>query len=569
MVSPSKLKKPKRGLRAQALLQLFMLLAIIVGVNVISNFMFTRFDLTSDKRFTLSQASKKLVGNLKDVVFVKVYLEGDFAPGFMRLRNSTKEMLDELRSYSKGNLEYEFIDPSINPDEKERNKLYSQLYQKGIQPTTLEERTNEGLNRKYIFPGALVGYSNQEIGVQLLQDQLGATPEAMLNTSIQNLEFEICNAIRKVTDPIRPLVGFINGHSELDEAHTADIIRALKSSYDVKRVRIDSTLGILNEFKAVIIAKPDSAFNNKDKFIIDQFIMKGGKVVWLVDQMQVDMDSLTRTGTTMALARDLNIDDMLFRYGVRINYDLAQDLLCSLIPVVTGYIGNQPKQELKPWFFFPVMAPASTHPIVNNLNSVQGQFVGSIDIINSPNVTSTTLLSTSKYSKLSAAPVRVSLGVMQYKPDPKMFPVGNIPTAVLLEGSFTSAFKNRILSKEILNNKEIDYRDSSKTTAMIVVSDGDVIRNEFQKGNVMPLGFDKFTRTTFGNKSFIENCIDYLCDDSGLMVVRNKELKLRLIDPNILEQDNQGLRFLNAGLPVALILFFGLIKFYWRKKKYT
>lgn len=569
MVSPSKLKKPKRGLRAQALLQLFMLLAIIVGVNVISNFMFTRFDLTSDKRFTLSQASKKLVGNLKDVVFVKVYLEGDFAPGFMRLRNSTKEMLDELRSYSKGNLEYEFIDPSINPDEKERNKLYSQLYQKGIQPTTLEERTNEGLNRKYIFPGALVGYSNQEIGVQLLQDQLGATPEAMLNTSIQNLEFEICNAIRKVTDPIRPLVGFVNGHGELDEAHTADIIRALKSSYDVKRVRIDSTLGILNEFKAVIIAKPDSAFNNKDKFIIDQFIMKGGKVVWLVDQMQVDMDSLTRTGTTMALARDLNIDDMLFRYGVRINYDLAQDLLCSLIPVVTGYIGNQPKQELKPWFFFPVMAPASTHPIVNNLNSVQGQFVGSIDIINSPNVTSTTLLSTSKYSKLSAAPVRVSLGVMQYKPDPKMFPVGNIPTAVLLEGSFTSAFKNRILSKEILNNKEIDYRDSSKTTAMIVVSDGDVIRNEFQKGNVMPLGFDKFTRTTFGNKSFIENCIDYLCDDSGLMVVRNKELKLRLIDPNILEQDNQGLRFLNAGLPVALILFFGLIKFYWRKKKYT
>jgi ABC-2 type transport system permease protein len=561
-------KVKKSNLRRQAIVQLIMLLGIIVFMNVISGYMFTRLDLTSDKRFTLSDASKKLVKNLKDVVFVKVYLEGDFAPGFMRLRNSTMEMLDELRSYSGGKIEYEFIDPSAATDEKERNKLYAQLYQKGIQPSTLEERTNEGLNRKYIFPGALVSYSNQEIAVQLLKDQLGAAPEVMLNNSVQNLEYEICNAIRKVTNPMRPLVGFVNGHGELSEEQTGDIIRTLQSSYDVKRVKIDSTIGILNEFKAIIIAKPDSAIPNKDKFIIDQFIMKGGKVIWLIDPMQVTMDSLAKTGNTMALARDLNIDDMLFRYGVRVNYDLAQDMMCSMIPVVTGFLGNQPKQELKPWYFFPVMTPVSTHPIVNNLNAIKGEFTSSIDLVDAPGTKQTVLLSTSQYSKLSSAPVRVSLGIMEFKPDPKMFPVSNIPVAVLLEGTFTSAFKNRILSQEMLNSKELGYRDSSVNNQMIVISDGDIIRNDVSKGNPMPLGYDKFTRTTFGNKSFIQNAVDYLCDDSGLMSVRNKVIKLRLIDPNILEKDNQLMKVTNAGLPVLLVVIFGLVKSFMRRRKY-
>ncbi len=565
----AKIENKKVNIRRQAILNLTLLLAIIVFLNVISGFWFARFDLTSDKRFTLSKESKQLVANLKDVVFVKVYLEGDFAPGFMRLRNSTQEMLDELRAYSKGKLEYEFIDPSANPDEKERNKLYAQLYQKGIQPSTLEERTKEGLNRKYIWPGALVSYSNQEMGVQLLKDQLGAPPEVMLNNSIQNIEYELCNAIRKVTNPLRPLVGFVYGHGELNELQTTDILKTLQASYDVKRVRIDSTLGILRDFKAIVIAKPDSAFNNKDKFIIDQFIMNGGKVIWLLDPMSVTMDSIRSSGNTMALARDLNLDDMLFRYGARVNYDLIQDLSCSMIPVVTGFIGNQPKQELKPWYFYPVFTPMSTHPIVNNLNSIKGQFVSSIDLIGANDVKSTILLSSSRYSKLSTAPARVSLGVMEFKPDPKMFPLRDIPMAVLLEGKFTSAFKNRIASKEITNNKDIGFKESGVQNQMIVISDGDIIANDTAKGNAMPLGYDRFTRNTFGNKSFFQNCIDFLCDDSNLMQVRNKVFKLRLIDPNVMEKDNQVLKILNAGVPVLLIVFFGVVKTYTRRKKYN
>lgn len=562
-------KSKKINVRRQAIINLFALLAIIVFLNIISGFWFARFDLTSDKRFTLSKESKELVGNLKDVVFVKVYLEGDFAPGFMRLRNSTQEMLDELRAYSKGKLEYEFIDPSANPDEKERNKLFAQLYQKGIQPSTLEERTKEGLNRKYIWPGALVTYSNQEMGVQLLKDQLGAPPEIMLNNSIQNIEYELCNAIRKVTNPLRPLVGFVYGHGELNEARTTDILRTLQSSYDVKRVSIDSTIGKLRDFKAIIIAKPDSAINNKDKFIIDQFIMNGGKVIWLIDPMQVTMDSIARSGNTIALARDLNLDDMLFRYGARINYDLIQDLSCSMIPVVTGYIGNQPKQELKPWYFYPVFTPMSTHPIVNNLNSIKGQFASSIDLIGANDVKSTVLLASSRYSKVSTAPARVSLGIMEFKPDPKMFPSHDLPVAVLLEGKFTSAFKNRIASKEILDNKEIGFKESSVPNQMIVISDGDIIANDTVKGNALPLGFDRFTKNTFGNKSFVQNCIDYLCDDSNLMQVRNKVFKLRLIDPNVMEKDNQVLKVVNAAAPVFLIIIFGVFKTYSRKRKYN
>jgi ABC-2 type transport system permease protein len=559
----------KINVRRQAIMNLVMLLAIIVFLNVISSFWFLRLDLTSDKRFTLSKESKQLVGNLKDVVFIKVYLEGDFAPGFMRLRNSTQEMLDELRAYSKGKLEYEFIDPSANTDEKERNKLFAQLYQKGIQPSTLEERTKEGLNRKYIWPGALVTYSNQELGVQLLKDQLGAPPEVMLNNSIQNIEYELCNAIRKVTNPLRPLVGFVYGHGELSDLQTTDILRTLQTSYDVKRLRIDGTLGILRDFKAIVIAKPDSSFSNKDKFIIDQFVMNGGKVIWMVDPMQVTMDSIKSTGNTMALARDLNLDDMLFRYGARINYDLIQDLSCSMIPVVTGYIGNQPKQELKPWYFFPVFTPMSTHPIVNNLNSIKGQFTSSIDLLGASDVKSTVLLASSRYSKLLTAPARVSLGIMEFKPDPKMFPARDLPVAVLLEGKFTSAFKNRIASKEIINSEEIAFKESSVANQMIVISDGDIIANDTMKGNPMPLGYDRFTRNTFGNKSFIQNCIDYLCDDSNLMQVRNKVFKLRLIDPNVIEKDNQVMKVVNAGAPVLLIVLFGVFKTYNRKRKYN
>ncbi len=559
-----KRKSPK----GQAIMQLILLLGIIVLTNIVSSFVFTRIDLTDDSRFTLSDNSKKLVSQLKDVVYIRVYLEGDFSPGFSRLQQSTREILDELSIYSNGNLQFEFIDPSANPDEKERNNFYAQLYQKGIQPTTVEERTNEGVKRTYIFPGALVSYANVEMSITLLKNQNGFPPELILNNSIQNLEYEICNVIRKVTDPMRPSIAFLEGHGELDTTNVNDIANALKASYELKRVRIDGKLNALKDYQAVVIAKPDSAFNEKDKFVIDQYVMHGGKLIILIDPIQASMDSLERRGEILAPARDLKLDDMLFRYGVRVNYDLVQDLLSSLIPVVTGMVGNQPKQQLLPWYFFPLMNPTSKHPIVNNLNSIKGQFVSSIDPIDAEGIKHTVLLTTSQYSRILPAPVRVSLGIMQFKPDPKMFPQKDVPVAVLMEGSFTSLFKNRI-PPTIAENKEIDFKDSSVQTKVIVISDGDIIRNDIVKGSPVALGFDRYTNTTYGNKSFFLNIMDYFCDDSGLMSVRSKEFRLRMIDPAVLEADTSLLKWLNVTLPIVLLIVFGLIKFYLRLRRYT
>ncbi len=557
----------KTSSKSAALMRLALLAGILILANLVASFVFTRIDLTGDKRFTISENSKKLVGNLKDVVFVKVYLEGDFPPGFRKLRNSTEEMLDELRNYSNGNLEYEFIDPSANPDEKERNKLYGQLYRKGIQPTTIEEREKEGLSRQYIFPGAIVSYANQEVGVQLLKDQLGAPPEVMLNTSIQNLEFEICNAIRKVTSPKRPRIAFLHGQGELGKEQTADVEQTISASYDIEHVQINQQLGALDKYKLVIVAKPDSAFDEKDKFIIDQYVMHGGKVLWFIDQMQVSMDSLQGHGETMAMARDLKIDDMLFRYGVRVNYDLCQDLISSFIPVVTGYVGNQPKQQLMPWYYFPLMTPDSHHPAVTNLNAIKGQFISSIDTVGAEGVRKSVLLTTSQYSKLLPAPVRVSLGIMQFKPDPKMFPNSFVPMAVMLEGTFTSIFKNR-LPAALTSDSSMKFKDTSVPTGMAVIADGDIIRNDIIKGSPAPLGYDKYTRTTYGNKAFVQNLVDYFCDDSGLMMLRNKEYRLRLLDPAIVEAKALPLKVINTVIPVVFVMLFGVFKFVMRRRRF-
>lgn len=558
----------RRNLKKQAILQAVLLCGSIVLLNVISSFWFTRLDLTDDKRFTLSSSSRRMMGELKDVVFVKVYLSGDFSPAFSRLSQATREMLDELRTYANGNLEYEFIDPSASPDEKERNLLYAQLYQKGIKPTTVEERTKEGTTRSYIFPGALITYSNVELSVQLLKSQIGVPPELQLNNSIQNLEFELCNAIRKATNPMRPIVGFLEGQGELDTLRVADFASAIKSSYELRRIRIKGQLDALKDIRCLVVARPDSAFDEKDKFIIDQFVMRGGRIIWLIDPMTANMDSLSNKGEMIALARDLKLDDMLFRYGVRINYDLMQDLMASLIPVVTGMVGNQPKQQLLPWYYFPVMTPSSRHPIVNNLNSIRGQFVSSVDPIDVQGVSHTVLLESSRNTRILPAPVRVSLGIMQFKPDPRQFPLRHVPVAVLLEGEFTSLYKNRI-PPTIAESKEIGFREKSEKSKMLVVGDGDLVRNDVQKGQPLELGYDRYLNMTYGNKSFLLNALDYLIDDSGMMLARNKEFRLRMIDPAVLESDTTPLALANVSIPLFLILIFGVIKNIVRRRRFV
>ena len=556
--------------RNRNLTTLVLLICVLFSVNVLSGYLFTRFDLTSEKRFTLSPSTVRLMSELKDVVYVKVYLDGDFPPAFKRLQNSTREMLDELRAYSNGNLEYEFINPSANPDPKERNKFYEQLAAKGIQPTNLQARNKEGTTEQVVFPGAIVGYVSQEMPVMLLQDQAGVGTEQMLNNSIQALEYNIVNAVRKVTTSIPDRVAFLEGHGEWNEAQVADFARELSASYLVERKRIDGTLGSLKGIGAVIVAGCDSAWNEKDKFVLDQYIMNGGKVLWLLDGTTASMDSLQYASEMIALARETNLEDMLFRYGARVNYDVLLDLQAAPIPVVTGMVGNRPQQSLLPWYYFPVVVPSSEHPIVKNLNAVKFEFVSSLDTVGSRSVRKTVLLTTSKYTRVSGAPVRVNLDIMRSEPDVNMFSQPSRPVAVLLEGAFVSNYRNRV-PVQISSDPQIAFRETGDTTRMIVVSDADVIRNNIRKsdGAVAPLGLDRYTGTVYGNKSFLLNCVDYLFDDSGVMAVRAKEFKLRLLDKTILEEDLFKWQVINTAGPVLLIVMFGIFKVWRRRRKYA
>ncbi len=552
------------------LVALGLAIAILIMLNYIGSFVFHRFDLTAEKRYTLSDATKKLLKDLDDVVFVKVYLEGEFPAGFKRLRNETKEMLDEFRAYSDNNIEYEFINPSANPDKKLQNEFHKQLYEKGLDPTNLEVKDENGTSQQIIFPGAIVTYKGHSLPWQLLKTQMGRSPEAQLNNSIQSLEYEFASCIRNLSVHIRPQVAFIDGHDELDTLAVQDIADALSEFYSVKRVTINEQLLALKKYKAIIIAKPDSSFTDKDKFIIDQFIMKGGKVLWLIDPLYTSPDSLRRNGGTLSVPFNLRLDDMLFKYGVRINPDLIVDMQSSVIPVNVSMKGQSANIQMKPWIFSPLILPTGNHPIVKNLDVIKMDFVSSIDTVASKGISKTILLQSSKYSKTILSPVRVDLRMVNMPQDEKRFnnPYRNV--AVLLEGQFESVFKNH-LDPKIAKDSAIGYKADGVNSKMIVIADGDAIRNDidYRSQKKLPLGYDKYTNQTYGNKNFLMNCMNYLCDDSGLIGVRARELTLRLLDKKKLKNERLKWQIVNTGLPLLGLVLFGIIYNIRRKRKYS
>jgi ABC-2 type transport system permease protein len=536
----------------------------------VGSFVFHRFDLTSEKRYTLSDATKNLLSEINDVVYVKVYLDGEFPAGFKRLRNETKEMLDEFRAYSNDNIEYEFIDPSVSDNKKQQNEIYKQLYDKGLEPTNLEVKEESGTTQQIIWPAALVTYKGRELPWQLLKTQMGQSSEGQLNNSIQALEYEFASVVRNLSTAIRPQIGFIEGHGELDTLETYDIAAALSDFYVVKRVEINQQLRALDGLKAIVIAKPDTTFSDQDKFIIDQFIMKGGRVLWVFDPLYTPVDSLSRRGNTVAIPYELGIDKMLYKYGVRVNDKMLLDVQCSAIPINKALKGQQPRFELMPWIFSPLLNPLNDHPIVKNLDIIKTDFASTIDTIEVKGIKKTILLQSSKYSKTLVQPVRVDLNYLRFPIDEKQFnnPFQNV--AVLLEGEFESVFKNRI-PPEIANDSAIGFKPNGKKSAMIVIADGDIIRNDVQYSSrkPYPLGFDKYTNRTYGNRNFILNCVNYLCDDSGLLSVRARELTLRLLDKKKVKNEGTKWKVINTAVPLILVLVFGLIYYYVRKRKYS
>ena len=580
------MKDKKRNIRFNNFSQLLLGLAIIVLFNLISSFVFTRIDLTSEKRYSLSDATKEMLGSINDLVFFRVYLEGDFPAGFKRLSRETREMLDEFRAYNK-NIEYEFFNPSESSNNEDRKKIYAQLVEKGLSPTDLRVKTKDGTSTQLIFPGAIASYNGREMPVQLLASQRSATPDEILNNSIQNLEFSLSDAIRKLVMNVKPKVAFIEGHGELSSRETADATIALSDYYVVERVTIGEKLNSLtersqedtikarvrNKYEAIIIAKPLKPFSEKDKFIIDQFIMRGGKVLWLVDPVFASMDSLQIAAETLGVSLDLNLGDMFFKYGFKINSDLVQDINAMFIPVKAGQMGTQPKFEYYPWYFFPILTSNSDHPIVKNLNGSKTEFASSIDFVNSsPDIDKTVLLTTSQKSRKVNVPVMISLNFLGQKPDERLFNKEYIPVAALIEGNFESLFANRI-PPEIQEDKLIGFLKNSQSTRMIVIADGDIIKNQFQlsKGNYypLPLGYDQYTKQQFGNRELILNAMNYLTDDSGLISIRSRDVKLRLLDRTKVDAERTYWQFLNTIVPVALIIAFGFIQAFLRKRKYS
>ena len=551
---------------------MLMGISILILFNVIGAFFFSRIDLTEDNRYSLSKTTIEQSSQLEDIVFVRVYLEGDLSADYKRLRDAAKELLDEYRAYSGDMLQYEFIDPSDNPDAKEREKVYKKLVKEGIQPTTLTEQSIETSSEKVIFPGAIISYGSKNAAWQILKTQMGVPEPVMINNSIQQLEYELASIIRTLTTPNKSRIAIIQGHGEYDKTQLADITNVLNEQYVTEFVEINEQLTALRTFNLAIIAGPDSAFTEKDKFIIDQFIMKGGKALWFYEPVAISLDSLQTVPTTMALPRDLNIDDLLFKYGVRFNRNLIMDLQCLPLPIVTGQVGNTPRQELKPWYYFPLVVPTSNHPIVKNLDGIKTEFVSNIDFVGKKDtaIKKTKLLTSSEYTKLVRTPNRVSFNILREVPDKRQYSMGSEALAVLVEGVFQSNFKNRI-TDQIKSEKGISFRESSYPTAQIFIADGDIIKNRvnLKTNQYFSLGHDKYTRRIYANKDFVMNCVNYLLDDSGLLELRSKEFKMRLLDRPKIEKEKTKWQFINVVFPVMIILLFGSISFYYRKKKYA
>ncbi len=551
---------------------LIITLAIIAAINFIADSWFFRVDLTSEKRYTLTNVTKSFLKSLDDDILIKVYLTGDLNPGFKRLSKATKEMLDEFEVYS-SSLLYEFIDPNKGT-RKEKQAFAEYLEKIGLQPYPVIETKEDGRKtQSYVFPYAIVFFEGKEIPVNLLDNIQGVSGQENLNRSIEGLEFKLINTLRKLVTKDKPAIAFLEGHGELDELDVIDITHELSQNYRVERGKLSGDAAELDNYKAIIIAKPHIRFTERDKFIIDRYLMRGGRILWLVDAVNITLDSLVKSPQTMGMWADLNLDDILFRYGIRINPVLIEDIQAGRIPINMAPAGSTPKFVPVPWLYSPLLTPSQSHPVSRNINLIRADFVSFIDTVGENiNLLRTPLLRTSQFTKASQVPVIVSLTSVNQKPKREEFNRSFLPVAYALQGKFPSVFANRPVPKGIQN-----YTDTlsplSRSTKMIVVADGDIIRNDvkFKESNpqILPLGYDELTHQTYGNKQFIVNSIDYLCDDEGWMELRSRSFTLRLLDKEKLSTKTTFWKWLNVTIPVLIVVFSGILFIIIRRKRYA
>ncbi|MDQ8015193.1 MAG: gliding motility-associated ABC transporter substrate-binding protein GldG [Flavobacterium nitrogenifigens] len=543
---------------------------ILVVLNVLGTLFFHRFDLTKDKRYTLSPTSLGIVKQVQNPLSIKIYMAGDLPADFRRLQQETKQLLEEFQAYN-SNIVFEFVDPLENEDESE--ELTKSLFQKGLTPVNITVDDKGKQSQAMVFPWAVAVYNNKEVNIPLLKNIMGSSTTQKVIGSIQHLEYSIADAINKVTKNKQKKVAIIKGNGELNEIHAAKMLMQIRESYYIGPFTLDSvakdpngTLNALKKYDLAIISKPTEKFSDEEKEVLDQFIMNGGKTIWLIDQVAADMDSLYNDmGATLAYPRDLNLNDMFFKYGFRINPDLIKDEQGSPIKLATGEQGSATQYQDFIWKFAPQVYPTSQHPIVKNLGGIKFDFANPIDTLKN-GIKKTVLLQSSQYSKTIGSPVEVNLNMVTEKTTPQDYlNKGNKPLAVLLEGSFHSAFENRILPF-----KDNSFTAQGKPNKMIVIADGDIARNQLDK-NMMPveLGYDQRTGQLYDNKDFIMNCINYLLDDTGLINIRSKDVELPLLDKEKVYESYTFTQFITIGVPILILLVFGLVFTFVRKRKYS
>lgn len=557
-------------MKKQKYIKSFLGIAIaLVLLNIIGNFVFHRFDLTSDKRYTLSTATKNILANVEEPIFIDVYLEGNFPAELRKLQTETKQLLEEFNAYN-SNVNFLFVDPLAN--ENEATKMAEQLFENGMKPINISVNDKGKQSQEMVFPWAVATTGEKHARIQLLKNAMSATTEDKIASSVQHLEYAITEAINTVNTEKSKKIAIIKGIGELNDVYIADFLRSLKDNYFIAQFTLDSvavnpqkTLKDLQEYDLAIIAKPTKEFNENQIQVLDQFVMNGGKSIWMLDQVQADMDSLyNSTGEMLAYPKDQSLGEMLFKYGIRVNPDLIKDEIGSPIKLATGQQGSETTYETFNWKFAPYVVGSSTHAIVSNIDVVKFDFANSIDTLKN-NIKKTVLLSSSPYSVKVGTPSVVNLSkTIQEKIDPKT-KTQSFPLAVLLEGSFTSVFKNRIVPF-----KTEKYLNEGKPTKMIVIADGDIVKNQLdQDFQPMELGYDKWTNTLYGNKEFLINSVNYLLDDNGLINLRTKEVKLSLLDKEKVYADYNYIRTIIVALPIVVLVVFGFVFTYLRKKKYT
>ncbi|GAA0527390.1 gliding motility-associated ABC transporter substrate-binding protein GldG [Chitinophaga japonensis] len=550
--------------------------AVLAGVNVLAAYVHGRADLTAEKRYTLAPSTKQLLRNLDSTVTIEVFLKGDYPAAFRQLAQATQELLEEFREYGGKNIRFTFQSPGQGMTDSARMAFQQQLVERGIMPFNLQvqQEATEGYSEKLIFPGALLHYKDKTIGVNLLKSQGGQDPQEAMGSSEALLEYQFINGIYKLQQTRRPLVGYMLGNGESLGAEVYDALTTVQSNYALDTFTLQGGSHIPRDFDLLLFARPTLPFTDQDKLKIDQYVMQGGRIIWFLDVLNASMDSLQQKNSFIAFDRGLNLEDLLFRYGVRVNPDLVEDLRSDIVPLVVGNVGSKPQIQPVPFPYFPLLSPTGSHPIVKNMDLVMSRFTSSMDTIKGGDITKTILLTTSRNSRSTRVPAEISWESVRTKPNPRDFRQSYLAAAVLLEGRFPSLFRNRLdraQQQAIAAASGQPFRGMADTVnKMIVVSDGDIIANAVSPRNgPLQMGINAFNPDyVFANKEFFLNCLEYLTNTSGIMETRNKEVTLRLLDPEKVKQARTKWQIICFVVPVGLVLLFAMVFLFIRQRRY-